>query len=108
MQLTLSQDETTTIVTPDGPRLDALHTLGFKEGMRKVISETQGPLRLDMRAVDFLDSSGLGAIVSVSRILGNERPLELAHLTPIVAKVFRLTKMDQVFTIHGDNAEPVQ
>jgi len=108
MQLTLSQDDTTTIVTPSGPRLDALHTLGFKESMRRVISETQGPLRLDMRFVDFLDSSGLGAIVSISRIMGQDRPLELAHLTPIVAKVFRLTKMDQIFTIHGTAPELIR
>ncbi len=101
MQLTLSQENAVTVVTPEGPRLDALHTLGFKEAMRKVILDTQGPLRLDLQAVEFLDSSGLGAIVALSRTMGQDRPLELAHLSPVVTKVFRLTKMDQIFKIHG-------
>ena len=35
------------------------------------------------------------------KLLAPATKLELAGLTPIVAKVFRLTRMDQVFTIHS-------
>jgi anti-sigma B factor antagonist len=35
----------------------------------------------------------------VKKLLGPDRPLELAALTPTVEKVFRLTRMDSVFTI---------
>jgi anti-sigma B factor antagonist len=56
---------------------------------------------LDLAQVDFLDSSGLGAVVAVMKVLGPTRKLELAGLTPTVEKVFRLTRMDQVFTIHA-------
>jgi anti-sigma B factor antagonist len=55
--------------------------------------------------VHFLDSSGLGAVVGVMKLLAPERRLELAGLTPTVAKVFRLTRMDSVFTIHPALAE---
>jgi anti-sigma B factor antagonist len=51
--------------------------------------------------VAFLDSSGLGAVVAVKKLMGPDRRLDLACLTPAVDKVFRLTRMDSVFTIHA-------
>ena len=55
---------------------------------------------LDLSRVGFLDSSGLGAVVAVMKLIGPNRKLELAGLTPNVDKVFRLTRMDSIFTIH--------
>jgi anti-sigma B factor antagonist len=55
-----------------------------------------------MSAVDFLDSSGLGAVVAAMKQAGTGRRLELAGLTNLVAKVFSLTRMDTVFVIHTD------
>jgi anti-sigma B factor antagonist len=34
------------------------------------------------------------------KLLGPDRRLELSGLTPTVEKVFRLTRMDTIFTIH--------
>jgi len=86
-------------------RIDAAAAIAFKEGMRTVLEQPGAPVILDMGAVDFLDSSGLGAVVAVRKLAGPERPLELAALRPSVARVFRLTRMDRVFTLH-DTAPP--
>ncbi|NHB76481.1 STAS domain-containing protein [Rhodobacter calidifons] len=81
-------------------RIDAATAIQFKERMRDATRD--GPMRvvLDLARVQFLDSSGLGAIVAVKKLLGPDRVLELAGLTPTVEKVFRLTRMDSIFTIH--------
>ena len=50
--------------------------------------------------VDSIDSSGLGAIVAVMKVLGSDRKLELSNLSAKVRTVFRLTRMDAVMTIH--------
>ena len=63
---------------------------------------------LDLSQVDFIDSSGLGAIVASMKQLGKERPLHLAGLTPIVSKVFALTRMERVFKIFKSPHEAVQ
>jgi anti-sigma B factor antagonist len=81
-------------------RIDAATALQFKEGMRDVTRDGPGRVVLDLARVQFLDSSGLGAIVAVKKLLGPDRELELASLTPTVEKVFRLTRMDSIFTIH--------
>jgi anti-sigma B factor antagonist len=81
-------------------RIDAACAIEFKEAVRLLADRGQGALILDLSAVVFLDSSGLGAVVSVMKLLGGHRRLELAGLTANVAKVFRLTRMDGIFTIH--------
>ena len=81
-------------------RIDAAGAIQFKEQMRTICQNPLPRVMLDLSRVAFLDSSGLGAVVAVMKLLGPGRRLELAALTPTVAKVFRLTRMDTVFTIH--------
>ena len=81
-------------------RIDAASAIQFKERMRDATRDGPARVVLDLAQVQFLDSSGLGAIVAVKKLLGPDRALELSGLTPTVEKVFRLTRMDSVFTIH--------
>lgn len=82
-------------------RIDAASAIQFKDRMREIALGGSGPVVLDLSAVGFIDSSGLGAVVAVRKALGPDRPLELSGLSPPVQKVFRLTRMDSIFTIHG-------
>jgi anti-sigma B factor antagonist len=88
------------VIRAVGDRIDAAGAILFKERMREIIQEPSTRVVLDMSMVGFLDSSGLGAVVSVMKALGPIRRLELSGLTPTVEKVFRLTRMDSVFIIH--------
>lgn len=81
-------------------RIDAASAIQFKERMRDLTKGGDQRVVLDLARVQFLDSSGLGAIVAVKKLLGADRAFELAGLTPTVEKVFRLTRMDTFFTIH--------
>jgi len=81
-------------------RIDAAGAISFKDRMRELVARGSGVVVLDLSRVRFLDSSGLGAVVAVMKLLGPGRRLELAGLTPTVEKVFRLTRMDSVFVIH--------
>mgnify|MGYP000088299404 CR=1 FL=1 len=87
-------------VTVQENRIDAASALQFKERMRDVTQGTAHRVILDLGQVQFLDSSGLGAVVAVMKLLAPDRKLELSNLTPTVEKVFRLTRMDTIFTIH--------
>ena len=82
-------------------RIDAASAIQFKDRMREIGQTPSARVMLDMTRVAFLDSSGLGAVVAVMKLMGPARKLELAGLTPTVVKVFRLTRMDTVFTIHA-------
>lgn len=80
-------------------RIDAACAIEFKEAVREVAELPGTPVILDLSRVGFLDSSGLGAVVAVMKMLGPQRPLQLAAVQPNVAKVLRLTQMDSVFKI---------
>jgi anti-sigma B factor antagonist len=88
-------------------RIDAASAIQFKEQMRDLTGTDHPRVVLDLAQVKFLDSSGLGAIVAVKKLLGPDRKLELSGLTPTVEKVFRLTRMDTIFTIHPSHAAAV-
>jgi len=88
------------VVTPLETRIDAAVAIQFKDRMREVATTAKDRIILDLQRVDFVDSSGLGAIVAAMKQIGSGVKLELSSLTPNVAKVFRLTRMDTVFAIH--------
>ena len=90
------------VVSVNEERLDAAIAIRFKDRMREVTTQPSARVVLDLSQVMFLDSSGLGAVVAVMKSLAPERSLELAGLTPNVARVFHLTRMDSVFPIHPD------
>jgi len=95
------------IITVEETRIDAVSAIQFKDAMRAITEDGPDHVVLDLSGVLFVDSSGLGAIVASMKQMGKERQLDLAGLTPDVDKVFRLTRMDSIFTIHTDAAVAV-
>ncbi len=108
MQLTAHESAGLLLVEVMEDRIDAAGAIQFKDSMRELATRGSGRVMLDMSRVAFLDSSGLGAVVAVMKLLGPDRKLELAGLTPTVEKVFRLTRMDSVFTIHASVPEDLR
>ncbi len=88
------------IVHVEETRIDAAVAIQFKDRMRALLQGGAQNVVLDLSRVAFLDSSGLGAVVAIRKLIGPDHTLELSGLTPAVVKVFRLTRMDTVFTIH--------
>jgi len=99
MELTSQQDGPLQIVAVNGSRIDAAVAIEFKDAMRAATDTPSPTVILDLSQVEFIDSSGLGAIVASMKHLGQSRSLVLAGLTPTVEKVFRLTRMDSVFGV---------
>lgn len=102
MQLETEIRNDTLIVTALMPRIDAAVAIQFKDGMRDACNDGPARVVLDLAKVDFIDSSGLGAIVATMKLLAPDQKLELSALSENVDKVFRLTRMDRVFAIHVD------
>ena len=91
-----------TVVSVMSDRIDAVVAIQFKDRMREIGETESARIVLDMSQVRFVDSSGLGSVVAALKMVGRDRTLELSGLTPTVAKVFRLTRLDSVFKIHTD------
>ncbi|MEP6019686.1 MAG: STAS domain-containing protein [Paracoccaceae bacterium] len=99
MNLTSRTENSLQIVSVSNARIDAAVAIEFKDAMRTQTESGSDVVVLDLSAVQFIDSSGLGAIVASMKQMGRDRKLALAGLTPTVEKVFRLTRMDSVFPL---------
>ncbi len=101
MELSFEDIGSLRVIKAQEDRIDAAVAIQFKDRMRELTDTAPARLLLDLSRVGFLDSSGLGAVVAAFKQAGPDRRLELAGLTPTVEKVFKLTRMDSVFTIHA-------
>lgn len=89
-------------------RLDAHNSGELKAQMLSLFDEGKNNLVIDLKDVRFVDSSGLGSLVSgfknASARNGN---LKLSGLQPQVRSMFELTRLHRVFEIFPDSGEAV-
>ncbi len=99
MEVSANNEGKMCVVSVLEARIDAAVALAFKDAMRQSTDGGEADVVLDLGQVTFIDSSGLGAIVATMKFLAPDRKLILAGLTPAVDKVFKLTRMDTVFSV---------
>lgn len=99
MQLTITSFEDKHIIKIGEARLDAVVATAFKDRIREALTEIGPNIVLDLEQVNFMDSSGLGAVIAVLKSLPEGYQLELCNLSRNVERVFRLTHMDSIFKI---------
>lgn len=97
MQIEDRQDGSVTIVKPMEQALDAYAASGFRERVADIIRDGRRHIVLDLSVVGFLDSTGLGAIVSSLKRLEGTGIMVICGAGEMVMDVFRLTRMDRVF-----------
>ena len=105
MQLVHEKKGKVVVVKPLEKRMDATIAADFKTQMGVLINEGQALFVLDLSEVDFVDSSGLGAIVASLKMLGGKGDLVIASAGEKVMKLFKLTRMDRVFQVFPTSDE---
>jgi len=105
MQLEVTHTPTLLVVKVVAPRLDAREAVEFKAQMADWIRQGPQTILLNLAEVRFIDSSGLGAIVSVLKLLGRQGDLVLCGVTEPVLSLFKLTRMDRVFQMYAQESE---
>ncbi len=103
----ISTQETVIVQVPS--RLSVLEAVGFKQTCQDLIQENT-PLKqiiIDFHQTTFMDSSGLGALVSNFKNAQEKGiALTLRNVTPQVMAVLNLTGLDEVFTIECSSETP--
>ena len=82
---------------------------GVRDLVRNLIKEGNKKILLNLRDVDYIDSSGLGELVSAftsMRSQGGE--LKLLNLTKKVHDLLQITKLYTVFDVKDDEASAVK
>lgn len=86
----------------DSESLETGNVAAFRSAITP-ITDRNDQVVLDLSRVAFMDSTGLGAMLSCLRSLkAKNGALKLASLTPEVAQLFEMVLMDRVFEIFPD------
>ena len=104
MELSLATREVAghTVVEVRG-EVDVYTAPELRERLLEIINE--GDARrviVDLRPVDFMDSTGLGVLVgALKRVRMSGGDLSLVCDSETLLKIFRITGLDRVFALHG-------
>jgi anti-sigma B factor antagonist len=100
MKFTLSHQANVTIVRLEGPRLDIVSSSALKKVLAEQVEQGVSRIVLDFEVVGFMDSSGLGVLISLLKQLGNHGDMVLCRIEDSsIRDILRLTRMDQLFEI---------
>ncbi|TNF93056.1 MAG: anti-sigma factor antagonist [Gammaproteobacteria bacterium] len=98
-----------TVIKLQGARLDANTSRELKKLVEERAMKRQDKVILDFESVKFLDSSGLGVLVSIMKFLRAPGALVICQINDrTIQDILRLTRMDQVFTITETREKALQ
>lgn len=81
--------------------IDVASAPAVRETILKSLNTWTGPLVIDMAGVDFIDSTGLSALLAgYQRARQLERPYSVAALRAQATKLFEITALTKLIPIH--------
>jgi anti-sigma B factor antagonist len=102
--LTQTQGDAVLVIQYQEDNLDASNVRAFRDEVQTLI-KSHTKVVLDMSKIKFVDSSGLGALISCLRDTnGRKGDFRLSAMSRSVLALFELMRMHRVFSIH-DNVE---
>ena len=103
MDLTLSTREVggRTVVAVGG-EIDVYTAPRLRDTITELVAGGSYDLIIDMEEVEFLDSTGLGVLVGgLKKVRAHDGSLQLICNQDRLLKIFRITGLAKVFTIHA-------
>jgi anti-sigma B factor antagonist len=101
MRLDVKMQNDRTMISVKETRLDAHNSGELKEQILKTLQEGARHVVIDLNEVSFIDSSGLGALLSGYKNASQRSgTFVLSGLQPRVLSMFELTRLNRVFEIY--------
>jgi len=102
MLIDKTQIEGTMVVRLNERRLTADIAQEFSNTVVSFLNDEVDTLILDLEKVDFMDSSGLGSVISIKKQSNSRYKLLLCSINSAVMEILKLTRMNQVLDIYED------
>jgi anti-sigma B factor antagonist len=80
-----------------------------RDAMRDMVSKSQKKILLNLGEVSYIDSSGIGELVSgFTTVTNSGGALKLLNLNKRVKDLLQITKLYTVFDVHDDEASAIR
>ena len=89
------------VIKPNAPRVDIEVAAQFRHALLQLVEQGHRSLVVDMSEVNFIDSSGLGALVSALKALKTRDragDIRLANVQQPVVALLEIIRLQRVFT----------
>ena len=111
MQIDVAEHNGVTVVRPGGARIDLEVAGEFRTALLQLIDTHHHRLVIDLGDVHFVDSSGLGALVSAMKtlkLLKSDGDVRLANVQPPVVALLEIIRLHRVFSSYPSVEQAVQ
>jgi anti-sigma B factor antagonist len=101
MQIDVTDHNGVMVVRPAGERVDLQVAAEFRSALLQLIENQHRHLVIDLGEVRFVDSSGLGALVSALKtlkLLKTDGDVRLANVQPPVVSLLEIIRLHRVFS----------
>lgn len=93
------ENENIWFIKPIG-EVDIYTSPKFKEELLNIVKENESDILIDGKNLDYIDSTGLGVLISVLKeVREKEKTITLINTKPNISKLFDITGLNKVFTI---------
>ncbi|MDQ6641358.1 MAG: anti-sigma factor antagonist [Actinomycetota bacterium] len=100
---TRRSDDVTIVVV--GGEIDVYTAPKLRDKITELVGDDRYHLVIDMENVEFLDSTGLGVLVGgLKKVRAHDGSMEIVCSQDRLLKIFRITGLAKVFTIHDSEA----
>jgi anti-anti-sigma factor len=97
----VSQHDGATVIKLAG-EIDMNHSPAVHQSLVEVLTAKPARLIIDLTAVSYMDSSGVGILVdALRRMRASNGKLALVAVAPRVLSVLQITKLDQFFEMYA-------
>lgn len=96
------QSQGETLNVSNVKELGAANSQAFRDEVRGAMTDVQKNIEIDLSQTTFVDSCGLGALISLHKTTCNRNgAVRLLNPTPPVRQILELTRMHRIFEIVG-------
>ena len=107
MEITVKDKDGATVLMLSG-RLDLASGTTLKEQVKSQLKKGNTMIHLNLAQVDFINSSGLGALVSIMKEVRMQKGrFTLSNLASYVQEIFEITQLSHIFEIYSTEDEAV-
>lgn len=103
--ITFDEVKKSWIIMPEGD-MDIYTSTDFKDKVLSSFEEVKADLIIDGQALDYIDSTGLGALIGIlKQVSESDHKVYLNNIKPNIRKLFSITELDKLFIIRGEGNE---
>ncbi|CCO24329.1 STAS domain-containing protein [Maridesulfovibrio hydrothermalis] len=109
MEISFNQIDEVTVVKINSQELNHVVSHDFQRQIAPLFDEKKFNIALDMSSVDFMDSMGIGTLITLRNKLMKEKGcIAMFNITDRVKKIIDIAALHKIFELYGTEEDAVE